>query len=101
MTLLLVGHLLLSHASMITPPPRNAWDSTIPGADWGNGTNKTGKMEPLSVQCSNGTEACHPGQSVFWFSQGCTPGCDACDGKGQRIPNWPTSLGGMIWNPLA
>jgi hypothetical protein len=38
------------HGAMLTPTPRNAIDSTIPGMDWGNGTTKTGKMEPLSVQ---------------------------------------------------
>ena len=76
------------HGAMLTPPPRNAIDSTIPGADWGNGTTHTGHLEPLGVKCANGTEECHPGQSVFWFSQGCTPGCEACDGQGQRIPNW-------------
>ena len=70
------------HGAMITPAPRNAIDSTIPGANWGNGTNHTGTLEPLKVHCVNGTEpnACHPGQSVFWFSQGCTPGCAECDG---------------------
>ena len=77
-----------AHGAMLTPPPRNAIDSTIPGVDWGNGTNHTGHLEPLGVKCANGTEECHPGQSVFWFSQGCTPGCEACDGQGQRIPNW-------------
>ena len=120
-----------SDGAMLLPPSRNAIDSTIPGDDWGNGTNKTGKMEklgvrviitcrplpppparfpygvpptlfknhahtphtflllpyllpPPQVQCANGTTPCHPGQSVFWFSQGCTPGCDKCDHNGKR-----------------
>ena len=77
-----------AHGAMLLPPPRNAIDSTIPGADWGNGTNTTGHLEPLHVNCANGTDACSPGQSVFWFSQGCTPGCPECDGQGQRIPFW-------------
>lgn len=34
-----------AHGAMLTPPPRNAIDSTIPGADWGNGTNRTGHLE--------------------------------------------------------
>ena len=42
----------------------------------------------MGVKCENGTEACRPGQSVFWFSQGCTPGCESCDSQGQRIANW-------------
>jgi hypothetical protein len=77
-----------AHGAMLTPPPRNAIDSTIPGMDWGNGSTHTGHMEPLGVGCANGTEECRPGQSVFWFSQGCTPGCETCDSQGQRIANW-------------
>ena len=82
-----------AHGAMITPAPRNAIDSTIPGYNWGNGSTRTGKLEPLGVQCFNGTGEspagqCRPGQSVFWFSQGCTPGCPECDGQGQRRPNW-------------
>jgi len=81
---------VLGHGAMLLPPPRNAIDSTIPGNNWGNGTNKTGVLEKLGVGCANGTEhdACHPGQSVFWFSQGCTPGCERCDNNGTRMPNW-------------
>lgn len=77
-----------AHGAMLNPPPRNAIDSTIPGDDWGNGENQTGIIERLGVACENGTEPCRPGQSVFWFSQGCTPGCDQCDWQGQRVANW-------------
>jgi len=28
------------------------------------------------------------GQACFWFSQGCTPGCDQCSGNGDRYPNF-------------
>ena len=77
-----------AHGAMLLPPPRNGIDSTLPGDDWGNDTNATGSIEPLRVGCTNGTMPCRPGQSVFWFSQGCTPGCPECDGLGQRIPNW-------------
>jgi len=86
--LLMLATRASAHGAMVTPPPRNAIDSTIPGLNWGNGSTSTGKVEPLHVNCANGTESCRPGQSVFWFSQGCTPGCPACDGLGQRIPNW-------------
>ena len=75
-----------AHGAMLVPNPRNAIDSTIPGMNWGNGSTKTGTIEPLGVSCYNGTEGCHPGQSVFWFSQGCTPGCPECDGDGRRFP---------------
>ena len=27
-------------------------------------------------------------QACFWFSQGCTIGCEACDGQGARYPSW-------------
>ena len=59
------------HGAMLNPPPRNAIDSTIPGMNWGNGSTRTGHLEPLGVGCANGTEPCKPGQAVFWFSQGC------------------------------
>jgi len=79
-----------AHGAMLMPDPRNAIDSTIPGMDWGNGSTHTGHMEPLGAPCANGTDpnGCRPGQAVFWFSQGCTPGCNSCDGQGQRLPNW-------------
>jgi len=77
-----------AHGAMLNPPARNSIDSTIPGMDWGNGSTRTGHLEPLGVGCANGTEACRPGQAVFWFSQGCTPGCDACDSQGQRVALW-------------
>lgn len=40
--------------AMLLPPSRNAIDSTIPGDDWGNGTNTTGKMEKLGVRVNGG-----------------------------------------------
>ena len=49
----------------------------------------TGWIEPYNCRCTNGTDAeCNSGQSCFWFSQGCTIGCAACDGQGQRFPSW-------------
>ena len=77
-----------AHGTMLMPPPRNAVDSKLPGLNWGNGQNRTGAIESLGVQCKNGTEPCKPGQAVFWFSQGCTPGCKECDGNGTRFANW-------------
>lgn len=59
---------------------------TIQGDDWGNGTTKTDGS--WQVACVNGSEPCRPGQSVFWFNQGCTPGCDECDWQGSRVPHW-------------
>jgi hypothetical protein len=37
--------LINAHGAMLNPPPRNAIDSTLPGDDWGNGTNSTGILE--------------------------------------------------------
>ena len=78
-----------AHGGMITPPPRNAIDSEIPGMNWGNGSTRTGKLEPLGVGCKNGTgtDACHPGQTVFWFSQGCT----------QFFQTWSRGPAILIW----
>ena len=42
----------------------------------------------VSESCTNGTDVCNNGQSCFWFSNGCTPGCKACDGNGNRYPNF-------------
>ena len=75
------------HASMIMPAPRNAIDGTLPA--WSNGKHPmTGWIEPYNCSCTNGTEPCANGQSCFWFSQGCTIGCSACDGDGARYPNY-------------
>lgn len=101
-----------AHGAMVSPAPRNAIDSELPAWDHGKHAPQTGVIEPLSVGCTNGTEPCAVGQSVFWFSQvsfqsgfdhepaltvwvlvaccaqGCTPGCKSCDGNGTRFANW-------------
>ena len=86
--LLLPVPLVLGHASMIMPPTRNAWDSET--APWSHGKHPfTGFIEPYRCECVNGTEPeCNSGQSCFWFSQGCTVGCPACDGNGTRVLNF-------------
>ena len=43
------------------------------------------KYMPFGCDCSNGTEPCEAGQGCFWFSQGCTIGCEKCDGNGARV----------------
>ena len=79
---------MLGHASMIMPPSRNSIDAELPA--WSHGKHPyTGWIEPYSCTCTNGTEAeCNSGQSCFWFSQGCTLGCKACDGDGRRFPSY-------------
>ena len=75
------------HASLIMPPTRNAIDATLPA--WSKGKHpSTGWIEPYDCSCTNGTHDCSNGQSCFWFSQGCTIGCDRCDGDGRRFPNY-------------
>jgi len=70
------------------PPSRNAIDATLPS--WSGGKHPaTGWIEPYNCRCTNGTEAeCNSGQACFWFSQGCTIGCAACDGDGARYPRY-------------
>ena len=77
-----------SHASLIMPLSRNSVDILDP--QYKNGSRpSTGWIEPYSCSCTNGTESsCDNAQSCFWFSQGCTPGCPACDGNGSRVPNF-------------
>ena len=76
-----------AHGSMIMPLARNSIDAEDPA--WSNGKHPmTGTIEPYNCRCTNGTDVCNNGQSCFWFSNGCTPGCKACDGNGNRYPNF-------------
>jgi len=86
---------VLCHGSVLYPPTRNAIDSTLPpwkGATIGPNNDRqfpqTGhwKYMPFGCDCSNGTSLCESGQGCFWFSQGCTIGCEECDGNGERVP---------------
>jgi len=90
MRVALAGALLVgvdAHGSMIMPPSRNSIDAET--AAWSNGNHpETGTIEPYNCGCTNGTDTCNNGQSCFWFSNGCTPGCKACDGNGNRYPNF-------------
>jgi hypothetical protein len=83
-----IVELAAGHASMIMPPSRNSIDSETDA--WSHGKHpKSGTIQPYDCHCTNGTDAeCNSGQSCLWFSQGCTIGCKACDGKGARIPKW-------------
>ena len=105
-----------AHMSLVLPPSRNAVDRVLPpwqGGKWWpyeancshpdphwnpqipsgcvpNGTDGWG------CNCANGTEPCDVAQSCFWFSQGCTIGCDKCDG-GPSNPNTRDRCGsGMV-----
>jgi hypothetical protein len=83
-TLLAGAH---AHGSMVMPLARNSIDAEDPR--WSDGKHpETGWIEPYNCLCTNGTDTCNNGQSCFWFSNGCTPGCKACDGNGNRYPNF-------------
>jgi len=76
-----------AHGSMIMPLARNSIDAEV--AAWSGGKHPmTGTIEPYNCGCTNGTDLCNNGQSCFWFSNGCTPGCKKCDGNGNRYPNF-------------
>jgi len=76
-----------AHGSMVMPPARNSIDAEDPR--WAGGKHpETGTIQPYNCHCTNGTDLCDNGQSCFWFSNGCTPGCKACDGNGNRYPNF-------------
>lgn len=82
--------MLLAHAHMVQPPPRNAvdrdlapWNGPVP-SDYDHHVDAficpmaagVGGMANLSLA---------NGQSCFWFSHGCTIFCDKCDGKTARF----------------
>ena len=89
-----------SHGAMTYPRPRNAVDGTIePWTDWSYPCDAMHKGSNCSITfCETGhncqgscpitaRKAGHPealnasnGQACYWFSNGCTVGCDACDG---------------------
>lgn len=76
-----------AHGSMIMPPARNSIDAEMNA--WAGGKHPdTGHLQPYSCKCTNGTDTCNNGQSCFWFSNGCTPGCQKCSGNGNRYPNF-------------
>lgn len=72
------------HSSLLIPPARNAVDRDL--LPWVNGSFGHGKFGDDSWGCNcvnattGGPVACEVGQSCFWFSNGCSIGCDKCDG---------------------
>jgi len=89
--------LVVSHGSLIIPPPRNAVDSTL--APW-NGTvpvrsDGVVAFDPWCPVPSADAPATagmklsgKNGQACFWFNSGCSIGCKTCDGTTRGpIPN--------------
>lgn len=54
--------------------PNPKWNPQIPSGCTPPGTDGWG------CNCANGTQPCDVGQSCLWFSDGCSIGCEACDG---------------------
>lgn len=52
------------------------WNPQIPSGCIPKGTDGWG------CNCANGTSPCNVGQSCLWFSDGCSIGCEKCDGLG-------------------
>ena len=97
--------LIAGHGAMTFPKPRNAIDGAIaPWTGWSypcdaehqggacaitfctDGQHCEGSCsisahkpgEPAALNASNG-------QACYWFSNGCTIGCDACDGTNNHV----------------
>ncbi len=87
---------IAGHSSLVSPRPRNAVDADLEpwkGAEWGPGTlpHNASCKHPAhedvgpyghcwACACVNGTEPCDVAQTCLYFSQGCSIGCDTCDG---------------------
>jgi|EP01046_Picozoa_sp_COSAG06_P067555 hypothetical protein len=81
------------HGAITVPgPPRNAVDSNI--APWSAGVPEHVPFEymcpfPSIVEAarSHGTRnlSATNGQACFWFSNGCAPGCEVCDGSTRGV----------------
>lgn len=85
------------HGAVTSPRPRNAIDSSL--APWNGGIPKPYNTQPFDPWCpfpsatgdqSNSNISGANGQACFYFSNGCTIGCEVCDGV-TRAPlpnNW-------------
>ena len=105
-----------AHMSLVVPgPARNAVDRVLP--PWADGKwfpyeedceNPSTKWDPQrpsgcvpngtdgwGCNCANNTSPCDVAQSCLWFSQGCTIGCDACDGSPSN-PNTKDKCGSAM-----
>eukprot|EP00912_Choanoflagellata_sp_UC4_P001351 UC4_evm1s835 len=95
----IAGRLALGHSSLIDPLPRNAVDRELKpwkGGNWpypypvlphnsscahpAHEDTQPNGSKCWSCACVNGTQPCDSGQTCLWFSQGCSIGCETCDG---------------------
>ena len=81
-----------AHGFMITPLSRNTIDKDTPFFEFGQFPLQTNPPTPgcapttgsCGCWCTNGTSRCEVAQSCFFFSQGCSIGCEECDGVSAR-----------------
>ena len=80
---------------MTFPRPRNALDASLsPWRNWSypadpihfdyNGNDTAGSC-PKSTHDGAAADLVSNGQACYWFSNGCTPGCAACDGTTSHV----------------
>lgn len=97
------------HGAMTFPKPRNSYDGTLhPWVDWAFPCDDTHQGDNCTVTGVVGVDPKHyaqlggacsisahkndlsalnasNGQSCYWFSNGCTVGCEACDGTTSHV----------------
>ena len=91
--LIVFAPLVAGHGMLVSPSPRNAVDRTLPM--FSNGSWPASQTD--GCICADPKGGCPGygagtaqwrygggGQACLWFSQGCTIGCDACDGLTQH-----------------
>jgi len=82
---------VLGHGAVVYPPPRQSVDRNL--APWnGPVPEDPPSVESMTGWCPvparDGTISGQNGQACFWFSNGCSIGCDICDGTSRGpIPN--------------
>ena len=101
---LLVAH-AHAHGAMSFPRPRQSLDGTLaPWTSWGFPCDSTHQGQECKIDfCDDDPSTCiglcpisahsgvkdqldaSNGQACFWFSNGCTIGCDHCDGTSNHV----------------
>ena len=95
------------HAALSFPRPRNALDGALdPWSNWSYPCDATHRGAACQITfCEDGkncagscpiTDAkgglnASNGQSCYWFSNGCTIGCERCDGTSNHVGPSPTA----------
>jgi len=92
------------HGAMVFPKPRNSLDGALsPWLDWAYPCDETHQGENCKISFCETGENCQGscpvtarngvknalnasnGQACYWFSNGCTIGCDKCDGSNNHL----------------